>query len=102
MDRPGIGGACHQSVERVDLANEMAFAQSADRGVARQGADLRARLREQRHARAAAGGSGSRLRAGVPAADDDHIKLFHVEHLFPEAEAAEQRVQHRFRSVPTK
>src|SRR5580700_2996714 len=52
----------------------MSFAEPADGGIARHGADGREAVGNQRRARAHAGGRGRRLTAGVAATDNDHVE----------------------------
>ena len=67
----------HQAVERVDLAHQMAFAEPADRRIARHRADGGEPVRDQRGSRAHAGGSGRRLAARVSTANDDNVEGNH-------------------------
>ncbi len=75
MDPRRVGDAAHQPVERVDLADEMALADPADRGIAGHLSDFREVLGDEQGARAAAGSGGGRFAAGMTAADDDDIIL---------------------------
>jgi hypothetical protein len=86
-----VGEPAHDSVKRVDLADEVAFAEAADRRIARHGADRGEVLGDQRRTCAHSRGGGRGLAAGVTSANHDHVKssVFHVKHLFPDAEAAE-------------
>src|SRR4051812_10338633 len=69
-----IGDPAHQSVESVDLAYEMAFAESSDGRVARHAADGRDRVGDEGGCGAQPRSSSSGLGAGVPAADDDDVE----------------------------
>ena len=90
LDAAGIGDAAHQAVERVDLADQMAFAEPADGGIAGHGADGGEAMGDQRRARAHARGGGRRLTAGMAAADDNHIETG-VHRKFSEAGPFSQR-----------
>ena len=93
----GVGDAAHQPVERVDLADQMAFAEAADGRIAGHRADRRGGVGDQRRARAHARRGGGRLAAGMAAADHDDVKraahrprapgvrtgVFHVKHPAP-------------------
>ena len=74
LDAAAIGRLGHQPVQRVDLAHEMAFAESADGGVAGHDADRRRPRRHERRLRADARGGRRRLAAGVPAAYHDDVE----------------------------
>ena len=74
LDAAFVGAASHQPVERVDLADEMALAEPADRGVAGHRADCAGRLCDERRSCAGAGRRGRRLAPGMAAADDDDIE----------------------------
>src|SRR5262249_23661104 len=91
----------HESIERIDLPNQMALAQASDCRVARHLADGGEAMCYQRRARAHARGRGGCLAAPVPSPDDDDVEalahgpvanlfaparqsghgLFHVNHL---------------------
>ena len=64
----------HQAIERVDLAHQMALAESADGWIARHGADGREPMSYQRRSRAHARSSGRGFTAGMATADDDDIE----------------------------
>ena len=81
MDRGGIGGTRNETVEGVDLTNEVALAEAADRRIAAHGAHGFPVEADECHARAHAGGDGSRLAAGMAAADHDHVEWMHRAHL---------------------
>ncbi len=74
LDAGGVGHAAHEAVERIDLAHEMALAETADGGVAGHLADGGEAVGDQRRARAHAGRGRSRLAAGMAAADDDDVE----------------------------
>jgi hypothetical protein len=74
LDPAGIGHAAHQAVERIDLADQMTLAETADGGIAGHRADGGKAMRQQ-------GRRGTRPRrrcrgftAGMAAADDDDVK----------------------------
>ena len=73
MDRSGVSRAADQAVERVDLADQMALAQTADRRVAGHGTHGRPLEGQQRHRCALARCRSGRLAAGMAATDHDHI-----------------------------
>ena len=96
----GIGNPAHQAVESIDLADQMAFAESADSGIAGHLADgRRSAWVTSAVARPHAGSRSRRLAAGMAAAHDDDVEaasrwiaqsrfggrrcpvLFHVKHL---------------------
>ena len=76
LDAGGVRHPAHQAVERIDLADEMALAQAADRRIAGHRADLVGAQRHKRGARARAGGSTCCLAAGMAAADHHDIVDF--------------------------
>jgi hypothetical protein len=105
MDRRSVGGARHQPVEHVELADKMALADATDRWIARHLSGVFSAEGEQSDPRAATGGSGRSLASGMAGADHQHVvhalglrrSAFHVEHpavSLAEAEPAEQRVEH--------
>jgi len=85
------------TIKRVDLSHEMAFAKTADRRVARHDPDRGGGQRHQSglrtHARHCMGGLCPRMAA----ADHHHVKLFHVKHpSLAETEAGEYFSENRF------
>ena len=74
LNAAAVGHPAHQPVERIDLADQMALAEPADRRVARHRADGREAVGDERGSRAHARGRGRSLAARVPAADDDDIE----------------------------
>ena len=74
LDAAGIGDAPHQSVQRIDLAHQMALAEPADRGIAGHRPDGREAVGDQRRLRAHARGGARGFAAGVAAADDDDVE----------------------------
>ncbi len=99
VDRTRVCRASHQTIEGVHFAHEVAFTQTADRRITRHRPNLRCALGYERNASAAACGSRRGFRPGVTAADDDNIKLFHVERLLSQTKPAEQRVEHFLRGI---
>ena len=77
MDRTRIGRARNHPVKGIDLADEMALAQTTDRRITTHGADRCRIERDERGARAHACGNRRRLDAGMPAANHDDIELVH-------------------------
>ncbi len=74
LDAAGIGDPAHQTVEGIDLADQMTFAESADRGIAGHRADGRKTMGDE-------GGPGTHPRsgargfaAGMAAADHDDVE----------------------------
>jgi hypothetical protein len=74
LDPGAIRRLGHESAESVDLFDQVPFCQTADCRIARHPADRLAQHRHQRYARAAASTDAGSLSAGVPSANDDHIK----------------------------
>jgi hypothetical protein len=76
-----IGCAGDKPVEGIDLPNQMAFAETTDRGVARHGTNRVSGETYQSHAGAHARSSSSRFTAGVAAADYDDVVVEHSSHI---------------------
>mgnify|MGYP003693733235 CR=1 FL=1 len=74
LDAAGIGHPAHQAVQGIDLADQMAFAETADGGIAGHGADGRKTMGHQRRPRAHAGSRARGFAAGMAAADDDDVE----------------------------
>ena len=92
---PGaIGGSPHDPVESVDLADEMALADAADRGIAGHLADRVQPMREKQCPSAHACGRSSGFAAGMTATHDDHV--VRLVHLLSDAELPEDRVEYGF------
>ena len=85
LDARLVDHAAHQPVERIDLADEMPLAKTADRGIARHLADGFELMRDERRARAHARRRGGRLAARVPASHNDDVEcvLHDVRYRFP-------------------
>ena len=73
LDGGLVGDAAHQTVQGVDLANEVALSEAADGRIAAHLADRLELMGEQQGARAGAPGGMGRLAASMAAADHDHI-----------------------------
>ncbi len=71
----GVRDAAHQPVHRIDLADQMALAETADGGVAGHLADGRNPVCDERGAGARAGRRRGRLAARMAAADHDYVEL---------------------------
>ena len=78
LNTAAVDGLCHDTIEGVDLANQVATAEPADRRVAGHRADRGNFLGEQEGARTHPGTRGSSLGASMAAADHDHIKTLHA------------------------
>ena len=76
LNAGGICNAAHQTIQRVDFTDQMAFAKPADGWVARHGADAGKALGDERGARAHASGSRCSFAAGMPTTDDNDVKRF--------------------------
>ena len=74
LDPGGIRDMPHQAIQRIDLADQMALAETPDRGIAGHRADGRKAMGHQRRPGAHACRRTRRLTAGVAAADDDDIE----------------------------
>ena len=75
LDAALVGDAAHQAVEGVDLADQMALAEPADRRIAGHRADGRESVRHQRGFGAHPGRRSRGFAAGVAAADDDNVEF---------------------------
>ena len=74
LDAAGVRHPAHQAIERIDLADQMALAEPADRGIAGHGADGRKPVGDQRRPGAHPRGRAGGLAAGMAAADDDDVE----------------------------
>ena len=75
-----IGRQGHGATQGIDLFDQMAFADAANRGVAAhlpQGLDV---VRQEQRFAAHARSRQRSLAPGVAAADDDDVKLLGIEH----------------------
>jgi len=104
VDRGPICRARHQPFEDVELANQMAFADTANRRVAGHLPDVLSPKGDEADLGTPARGRGRRFAARVSPTDDQNVihgrrlylSTFHVKHrreLFPQAKAAEQCVE---------
>ena len=74
LDAGYIGEAAHQAVERIDLPDKMALAETTDRGIAGHLPNRLELLSQQDSSRAKAGCGGRSLTAGMTAADNDDVE----------------------------
>jgi hypothetical protein len=77
LDARRIGNAAHHAIERVDLADEVAFAQASNGGVARHFAYRFDFMGQQKRARPCARGSSSGLAPSVTGPDHYDIVKKH-------------------------
>ena len=73
LDAGSVRDAAHQAVEGIDLAHEVALAEPADGRVAGHLADGRELVRDERSARAHAGGGSGRFASRMASAHDDDV-----------------------------
>ena len=74
LDAAGIGDPAHQTIQGIDLADQMALAETADGGIAGHRADGRETMGHQGGLRAHPRSRARGLAAGVAAADDDDVE----------------------------
>ncbi len=74
LDAAGITDPAHQTIEGIDFADQMALAETADRGIAGHRTDGREAMSDQRGSRTHSGRRGSGFTAGVAAANHDDIE----------------------------
>ena len=74
LDATGIGHPPHQTIEGIDLADEMTLAETTDGRIAGHRADRRETMGDQRRPGAHPRGRARGLAAGMAAADHDHIE----------------------------
>ncbi len=74
LDPAGIGHATHQTIQGIDLANQMALAQTTDGRVAGHRADGRETMGHQGSLRAHPRSRARGLAAGVAATDNDDVE----------------------------
>src|SRR5690606_6315619 len=77
LDAGRVRNAPHQAVERIDLAHEMAFAESADRRITGHRADGRELVRDERGVRAHARARSRGFGAGVSTTHNDDVECLH-------------------------
>jgi hypothetical protein len=75
MDRRFVSRAGNQSVKCIDFANKMAFAQAANRRIARHGTDCITLETHQGNTRAHARSHSRGLHTGMAAANYKNIKI---------------------------
>jgi hypothetical protein len=75
MDADSIGDDAHEAAKSINLAHEVALGDAANSRIARHLGDCVHREGDERCAATHAGGCMSGLASGVPAADDDHVKV---------------------------
>jgi hypothetical protein len=77
LDSTAVGDAPHETVERIDFANQVAFAEPSNRRIAGHGTDRLEAMRDEGRPRAQASRSRCGLAAGVSPADNDDVKSLH-------------------------
>jgi hypothetical protein len=80
MDARKVRSPAHQSIERVDLPHQVAFADATDRRIARHFSDLVPPVREQQHTCTNPSSRCRRLTSGMPAADYHDVNAKHCGH----------------------
>ncbi len=80
LDAGFVGRRCHGAAQRIDLANQMALADTADRRIAAHRPERVEVVRQQQCVRTRPGCGKRGLGAGVTAADDDDIETGGIEH----------------------
>ncbi len=76
----------HDTVQGIDFTNQMPFSQAPNCRVARHGSQIVTAQRDQRGVGPHARGYHRGLNTRMPAANNNHIVMFHVKPLFPDAE----------------
>ena len=89
----GVGEPAHHAVQGVDLPDEMALAQSADRRVAGHRARIVGPQGDQRDHDTHPCRRRGRFDPRMARTNDDDIIVFHVKHLFPDAESRKDLVK---------
>ena len=79
LDSRLVGHAPHEPIESIDLAHQMALAETADCRIARHGAHGGEAVGDEGGRRAEARGRRRGFAAGVPSAHDDDVKRPHDE-----------------------
>ncbi len=74
LDAGDVRDPAHQAIQRIDLTNQMALAETPDRGIAGHHPDGRKPMGHQRRPGADARRGARGLAAGVAAADDDDVE----------------------------
>ncbi len=81
LDPRLVGGLGHRPAERIDLLDQMPFADAADRRVAAHLAEGLEAMRQQQRGTAHARGGQRRFGAGMAAADDDDVEVLRIDHV---------------------
>ena len=82
LDATTVGDFAHDAAEGIDLADEMAFGDAADGGVAGHLGDEIEIEGEERGAETHAGRGSRGFTAGMACADDEDVEMFCVAHHF--------------------
>ena len=80
LDADGVGDFAHDAAEGVDFADQMAFGDAADGGIAGHLRDQVDIERVEGGLQAHAGGGHGGFASGVAGADDHHVELFGERH----------------------
>ena len=80
LDARLVGGKRHGTAERIDLLDQVAFADAPDRRIAAHLPQRLDAVREQERAPAHARGGERRLGARMAAADHDHVEFWSETH----------------------
>lgn len=83
----------HQTVQRIDLADQVPLSQSSDRRIARHRPRVVSPKRDQSYLCSQTCSSGGGLQTRMACPDDKDIVMFHVEHLLADTEAREDFVK---------
>ena len=75
-----IGSAAHDAIHRINFTHKMAFAQTANRRIARHHPDSRSFHRDKRCPRSHPCRRRSRFCTRMSTSNDDDVKMFHVKH----------------------
>ena len=76
LDAGPVDGTRHRATQRIDLTDEVALADAADRRVAAHLAQRLDALRDEQRARAASRRGERGFGAGMAATDHDHVEIF--------------------------
>ncbi len=76
----------HDTVQGIDFTNQMPLSQAPNCRIARHGSQIVTAQRDQRGVGPHARGYHRGLNARMPATNNNHIVMFHVKPLFPDAE----------------
>jgi hypothetical protein len=75
LQRRQIGRARHDTAERIDFANDGAFGDPTDGGIARHLTDCLQCARHNAYTGADPSSRDGGFRSGMPSADDDHVEI---------------------------